>query len=38
MKVNSSNVKKIKKDASEKGDLCAGQETQGLNKGSYKNS
>lgn len=29
MKVNSSNVKKIKKDASEKGDLCAGQETQG---------
>lgn len=24
MKVNSSNVKKIKKDASEKGDLCAG--------------
>lgn len=33
MKVNSSNVKKIKKDASEKGDLCAGvEETQGLNK------
>lgn len=26
MKVNSSNVKKIKKDASEKGDLCAGVE------------
>lgn len=24
MKVNSSNVKKIKRDASEKGDLCAG--------------
>ena len=33
MKVNSSNVKKIKRDASEKGDLCAGvEETQGLNK------
>lgn len=33
MKVNSSNVKKIKKDVSEKGDLCAGvEETQGLNK------
>lgn len=33
MKVNSSNVKKIKKDASEKGNLCAGvEETQGLNK------
>lgn len=32
MKVNSSNVKKIKRAASEKDNLCAGQETQGLNK------
>lgn len=33
MKINSSNNKKIKRDTSEKGDLCAGvEETQGLNK------